>query len=156
MSAIELLPEDVVVIPEIPAIPAETYPLMWISEILIRTHGPEDIGIGSGYACIQYYPMTQDGVVRRTDTSGKSLMKSIETGNLYADMGLIPSLQSAFSNVLDSIIPVQRLKAAQAALRTAQTSLADAQASGDELRIESAQAITDASQTALNELVASL
>ncbi len=97
---IELKQEDVAVIPPKQEVVAS---LMWITQMIIRSPGPDY----EGSVVIEYVPMTSDKKIVARGTNGEDLTKSIKVDELYKDMQSCPELATAFGAILAAVKPLE-------------------------------------------------
>lgn len=85
--------------------------LKWIRAITIVCPSPER----EGRVCIEYVPMTRDGVLVQKDDAGKDTTRTVETSSLYADKEQVPELDAAFKAFLACIGPMEQFLLARLA-----------------------------------------
>lgn len=98
-----LLLDEPFVVQPVQAIDA---PFMWIESIHINTPAPDR----EGDVSIAYYPMDANGVVYKTDPYGATLVRTISTNTLFADIQTVPELATAFAAILAAVKPLEAVK----------------------------------------------
>lgn len=95
--------QEIVTLPEVPAVPEVVASLMHPETIIIKMPHVSE----GGSLVIEYYPKTEAGQILRRDAHGADLVRRMSTDTLFDDLAHVPEMAAAFAAVRAAMKPFQ-------------------------------------------------